>query len=94
MRRAARVGSVASSVGGRERVGTDTAVLKPAPGIQLRPSRFAALVLVVGVLYALGAENAFWLEHEAAAGVAFFPAAGVTLAALAVTPPRRWPWRA
>jgi signal transduction histidine kinase len=73
-------------------VGTDTAVLKPAPGIQLRPSRFAALVLVVGVLYALGAENAFWLEHEAAAGVAFFPAAGVTLAALAVTPPRRWPW--
>jgi signal transduction histidine kinase len=60
--------------------------------MQLRPSRFAALVLVVGVLYALGAENAFWLEHEAAAGVAFFPAAGVTLAALAVTPPRRWPW--
>jgi signal transduction histidine kinase len=55
-------------------------------------SRFVILVLLVGCLYTAGAETAFWLEHAAASGVAFFPAAGITLAALATTPPRRWPW--
>jgi signal transduction histidine kinase len=74
------------------RVGTDTAVPAATPGIQLRVSRLAAFVLVVGALYVLGAETSFWLESSASTGVAFFPAAGVTLAALAILPRNRWPW--
>jgi signal transduction histidine kinase len=73
-------------------VGTSSAVLTSAPGLQFRAWRLAILVLLVGCVYTAGAETAFWLEHAAASGVAFFPAAGVTLAALAITPPRRWPW--
>ncbi|MBV8949434.1 MAG: MASE1 domain-containing protein, partial [Actinobacteria bacterium] len=73
-------------------MGTEAAVLRPAQGIQFRVSRFAVFVAVVGLLYVLGAETTFWIEHEAATGVAFFPAAGVSLAALAVTPTHRWPW--
>jgi signal transduction histidine kinase len=73
-------------------VGHNTAVLAATPGIHLRVSRFAVLVLGVGALYVLGAEMAFWLERSASTGVAFFPAAGVTLAALAVLPTHRWPW--
>ncbi len=73
-------------------MGTDTAALKAEAGIQLRASHFAVFVAIVGALYVLGAESAFWIQREAATGVAFFPAAGVTLAALAVTPRQRWPW--
>lgn len=73
-------------------MGSDSGVLRSTSGMQLRASRFALLVLGVGILYVLGAESAFWLEHQAATGVAFFPAAGVTLAALAVLPEERWPW--
>jgi signal transduction histidine kinase len=74
------------------RVATDTAVLARTPGIQLRVSRFAAFVILVGALYVAGAEISFWLETAASTGVAFFPAAGVTLAALAMLPTNRWPW--
>ena len=56
--------------------------------------RWAALLaaaLGVGGLYALGALLPFWFLSSPDAGVAFFPAAGVTLAALVLTPRRTWP---
>jgi signal transduction histidine kinase len=49
------------------------------------------LAVVVGGLYALGAELPFWFLHSPAAGAPFFPSAGVTLAALVLTRRRHWP---
>ncbi|MFN0091485.1 MAG: SpoIIE family protein phosphatase [Acidimicrobiales bacterium] len=54
----------------------------------LRSARGAAAV--VALLYWLGAEAA-WGVFGADAGLAFFPPAGITLAALALSPRRRWP---
>jgi signal transduction histidine kinase len=59
-----------------------------------RPSAAARLIglgLVVGGLYALGAELPFWFLRAPAAGAAFFPSAGVTLAAFALCERRHWP---
>jgi signal transduction histidine kinase len=53
--------------------------------------KVAGLGLVVGGLYALGAELPFWFLRAPAAGVAFFPSAGVTLAAFALCERRYWP---
>src|SRR5262249_4992309 len=49
------------------------------------------LAVVVGGLYALGAELPFWFLRSPAAGAPFFPSAGVTLAALVLTRRRYWP---
>jgi len=49
------------------------------------------LAVVVGGLYALGAELPFWFLRSPAAGAPFFPSAGVTLAALLLTQRRHWP---
>jgi signal transduction histidine kinase len=49
------------------------------------------LAVVVGGLYALGAELPFWFLESPAAGAPFFPSAGVTLAALVLTRRRYWP---
>lgn len=50
------------------------------------------LFLAVGGLYAAGAELAWRMFGAGDIGLAFFPPAGVTLAALIVLPRRRWPW--
>jgi signal transduction histidine kinase len=47
--------------------------------------------IVVGVVYAAGALLPFWLVNNPAMGSAFFPSAGVTLAALLLLPRRTWP---
>jgi signal transduction histidine kinase len=47
--------------------------------------------LLVGVAYAAGALLPFWLVDNPAMGAAFFPSAGVTLAALLLLPRRAWP---
>src|SRR4051794_41462932 len=46
----------------------------------------------LGALYALGALSTFWFFDDPATGAAFFPAAGLTVAALLLAPRRRWPW--
>jgi signal transduction histidine kinase len=49
------------------------------------------LAVLVGGLYALGAELPFWFLSSPAAGAPFFPSAGVTLAALVLSRRRHWP---
>jgi signal transduction histidine kinase len=49
------------------------------------------LCALVGVLYALGALFPFWFFDDPASGAAFFPPAGLTVAALLLTPRRWWP---
>src|SRR4051794_34010852 len=66
----------------------------PHPAGRPRVPRWAGLLAAavgLGCLYALGALLPFWFLSSPDAGAAFFPSAGVTLAALALTPPRRWP---
>ncbi len=60
-------------------------------GPDRRWARLGAGALVLGGLYALGAQLPFWFLSSPAAGAAFFPSAGLTLAALVLTPRRTWP---
>src|SRR5215213_2748132 len=57
----------------------------------LRWAWMSAAAFALGGLYALGALLPFWFLSSPDAGAAFFPSAGVTLAALALTPRRTWP---
>jgi signal transduction histidine kinase len=50
-----------------------------------------AKAAVLGSLYALGALLPFWFLDSPEAGAAFFPAAGLTLSALVLSPRRTWP---
>ncbi len=65
-----------------------------APALHGASPRFAAIALAIGALYVVGAESTFWLARSPEGGVAFFPAAGVTLAAFVLTPRDRRPWLA
>jgi signal transduction histidine kinase len=56
-----------------------------------RTVRLLATAVVLGALYALGALLVFWFLATPSLGSAFFPPAGLTLAALALTPRRTWP---
>jgi signal transduction histidine kinase len=51
----------------------------------------AAAAVALGVLYAAGALLPFHFLSSPEAGAAFFPSAGLTLAALVLTPRRTWP---
>lgn len=51
-----------------------------------------ALFLVVSAGYALGSAYSVLLLNAFAVGAVFYPPAGVTLAALALTRTQRWPW--
>jgi signal transduction histidine kinase len=55
------------------------------------PARLALAAAVLGALYALGASLPFWFLSSPEAGAAFFPPAGLTLAALLLSPRRTWP---
>jgi integral membrane sensor domain MASE1 len=57
----------------------------------MRTLRMPALAVVIGGIYALGALLTFWYLSAPETGVAFFPPAGLTLAALLMTPRRSWP---
>src|SRR5215213_2311866 len=57
----------------------------------LRWAWMSAAAFALGGLYAVGALLPFWFFSSPDAGAAFFPSAGVTLAALALTPRRTWP---
>jgi signal transduction histidine kinase len=48
------------------------------------------LAVVIGGLYAAGAQLTFWYFNAPEAGAAFFPPAGLTLAVLLMTPRRTW----
>lgn len=50
-----------------------------------------AKACLLGCLYAVGALLPFWFLDAPDAGVAFFPAAGLTLSALLRSPARTWP---
>jgi len=50
-----------------------------------------AVALAVGALYTLGAFSTTWLFSDFAPGIVFFPSAGITVAALLLTPRRWWP---
>jgi len=51
-----------------------------------------ACASVLGGLYALGALCTFWFFQDPSEGAAFFPPAGLTVAALLLAPSRWWPW--
>src|SRR5512135_2943071 len=53
--------------------------------------KMLALATGVGALYALGALSTIWLFSDYAPGTVFFPSAGLTVAALLLTPRRWWP---
>jgi signal transduction histidine kinase len=57
----------------------------------MRTLRMPALAVAIGGIYALGALLTFWYLSAPETGVAFFPPAGLTLAALLMTPRRSWP---
>jgi signal transduction histidine kinase len=62
------------------------------PGAPMRRTfMLLGLAVVVGGLYALGALLPFWFLASPSSGAAFFPPAGITLAALLLTPRRTWP---
>lgn len=50
-----------------------------------------ATLLLIAACYALGSAVAYGLIHLSSAGAVFFPAAGVSLAALVLSPRRHWP---
>jgi serine phosphatase RsbU (regulator of sigma subunit)/integral membrane sensor domain MASE1 len=50
-----------------------------------------ALFLLVGLAYAAGSLTSYTWFNAGGVGATFFPAAGVTLAALVLVSPRRWP---
>jgi len=54
-------------------------------------ARVAAVAVVLGGLYTLGALLPFWYLTSPAAGSAFFPPAGLTVATLLLTSRRTWP---
>ncbi len=65
----------------------------PAPArIELTGARLVGVMVGLGALYALGALLPFWFLDSPESGALFFPAAGLTLAALAFTQPRVWPF--
>jgi serine phosphatase RsbU (regulator of sigma subunit) len=51
----------------------------------------AVVLVVVAVCYSAGSAMAYGLIHLSSAGAVFFPAAGVSLAALVLSPRRHWP---
>ena len=51
-----------------------------------------ALAVLVGLTYLGLAQYVIWLNDPVNAGAGYWPAAGVTLAALVLVPVRRWPW--
>jgi len=53
--------------------------------------KMLAVALAVGVLYTIGAFSTTWLFSDFAPGIVFFPSAGITVAALLLTPRRWWP---
>jgi signal transduction histidine kinase len=55
------------------------------------PVRLAAMAGALSGLYALGALLPFWYLTSPDSGAAFFPAAGLTLSVLVLTPRRTWP---
>lgn len=73
------------------------AILSPRVGggglpVSRQMVRLFGLALGLGALYALGALLPWWfLKDTSTSGSAFFPPAGLTLAALALTPRRTWP---
>lgn len=65
-------------------VGTTHDLLRRAPG--------PVIAAVVGLAYLCLAQYVIWLNDPVNAGAGYWPAAGVTLAALVLLPVRRWPW--
>src|SRR5205085_8940777 len=63
----------------------------PVPARAYAPARVAALAVGIAALYALGALLPFWFLTSPESGAAFFPAAGLTLAVLVLSPRRTWP---
>ena len=51
-----------------------------------------AIAAIVGLAYLSLSQYVIWLNDPVNAGAGYWPAAGVTLAALVVAPVRRWPW--
>src|SRR5262245_14281512 len=65
---------------------------RPRPRARTAPVPALAIFLIVGVAYGVFAQMAWSLYGASDIGVSFFPAAGITLGALATLPRRRWPW--
>jgi diguanylate cyclase (GGDEF)-like protein len=66
---------------------------RPPQGAAIAPlswSRVALVATAVGVTYAALSQYVLWLNDPVNAGAGFWPGAGVTLAALLLTPRRAW----
>ena len=57
----------------------------------VRPPRWLALLLAVGVSYALAAQLSFTWFDASSGSATFFPAAGITISALVLVERRSWP---
>lgn len=69
----------------RARLGRDLAhPRRPLPG--------PVIGVVVGAVYLALAQYVIWLNDPVNAGAGYWPAAGLTLAALLLLPTRRWGW--
>ena len=62
----------------------------PAAAAQAWPTWLVVLVVAAG--YSAGSLVSFLLFQASTAGAVFFPPAGVSFAALVLTPRRQWPW--
>lgn len=62
-----------------------------AAGARRLLSTSSGLFTIVLVGYMVGSWVAFWLAGRTGLSAVFFPPAGITVGALLITPPRRWP---
>jgi signal transduction histidine kinase len=80
-------------VSARDRRGTASETEPGGIWTAWRSHRGTVVVVIgLGVLYALGAQLPFWFLSSPESGAAFFPPAGLTLAALLLSRREQWPW--
>src|SRR5690349_18168095 len=90
-----QVGTVLSSATAESGRVTDSPGVSPRAllaGTQIATLiRLVSLAVVLGAAYGLLVQAAFWLQNPSGGGAAFYPAAGLALSVLVLTPRKTWP---